>query len=88
MWMGFGPHENYSYSWQMIINILSNIVTLFMVFLIQAAQIQDTRALVFRLDALIAATEKADAATALHYATEKVLLELHEQGPLHPVPPV
>lgn len=88
MWMGFGPHENYSHTWQVVINTSTNIITFLVVFLIQASQIHDTKEIMQRLDALVAASEKLSTANAVREATEKVLAELHAQVPSHQVPPV
>jgi low affinity Fe/Cu permease len=54
-----GPLFGFSDTWQLVINIGTTIVTLLMVFLIQATQNRDTLALQLKLDELIVATRNA-----------------------------
>lgn len=54
-----GPLSNFSYTWQLVINIGTTIITFLMVFLIQDTQSRDTEALQISLDELIRATRNA-----------------------------
>src|SRR5690242_2355309 len=59
VWAITGPLFGFSDTWQLVINIGTTIVTLLMVFLIQATQNRDTLALQLKLDELIVATRNA-----------------------------
>ena len=52
-WAVLGPVFHYSDTWQLIINTGTTIVTFLMVFLIQATQNRDSRALHLKLDELL-----------------------------------
>ena len=53
LWAVTGPLFSWSDTWQLVINTGTTIVTFIMVFLIQATQSRDTRALHIKLDELI-----------------------------------
>jgi low affinity Fe/Cu permease len=53
VWATLGPRENYSDTWQLVINTGTTIVTFLMVFLIQNTQNRDARAIHLKLDELI-----------------------------------
>lgn len=53
VWAVTGPFFDWSDTWQLVINTGTTIVTFLMVFLIQATQSRDTRALHLKLDELI-----------------------------------
>jgi low affinity Fe/Cu permease len=53
VWAVSGPFFDWSDTWQLVINTGTTIVTFLMVFLIQATQSRDTRALHLKLDELI-----------------------------------
>jgi low affinity Fe/Cu permease len=59
LWAAFGPFVNYSPAWQLIINTGTTIITFLMVFLIQATQNRDSRALHLKMDELLRATQGA-----------------------------
>lgn len=59
VWAITGPLFGFSDTWQLVINTGTTIVTLLMVFLIQATQNRDTLALQLKLDELILATRNA-----------------------------
>jgi len=59
VWALTGPLFGFSDTWQLVINTGTTIVTLLMVFLIQATQNRDTLALQLKLDELILATKNA-----------------------------
>ena len=59
VWALTGPIFNFSESWQLIINTGTTIVTFLMVFVIQASQNRDSKALHLKLDEVIRAIEGA-----------------------------
>jgi len=59
VWAATGPMFHYSDTWQLIINTGTTIVTFLMVFLIQRAQNNDSRAIQLKLNELVAALEGA-----------------------------
>jgi low affinity Fe/Cu permease len=52
-WLVVGPIYHFSNGWQLVINTITNIVTLIMVFLLQNTQNRDARAMNLKLDELI-----------------------------------
>jgi low affinity Fe/Cu permease len=59
VWLILGPLFGFSDTWQLVINTGTTIVTFLMVFLIQRAQNNDSRALHLKLNELIAALDGA-----------------------------
>jgi low affinity Fe/Cu permease len=59
VWGLTGPLFHYSDAWQLVINTGTTIVTFLMVFLIQATQNRDSRAIHLKLDELLRAVEAA-----------------------------
>jgi len=59
VWALTGPMFHFSDTWQLVINTGTTIVTFLMVFLIQATQNRDSRALHLKMDELIRATRSA-----------------------------
>jgi low affinity Fe/Cu permease len=53
LWLVTGPFFHWSDTWQLIINTLSNIVAMLMLFLIQNTQNRDTAALQLKVDELL-----------------------------------
>jgi len=76
IWAATGWFVQWSDTWQLVINSLSSIVTFLMVFLIQATQTRDTRALQLKLDELIRAN--SDARNALIKAENKPVEEISQ----------
>ena len=58
-WLGTGPFFGWSNTWQLIINTATTIVTFLMVFLIQATQNRDAKAIQLKLDELLRAVHGA-----------------------------
>jgi len=70
-WALTGPLFHFSDSWQLVINTGTTIVTFLMVFLIQATQNRDGKALQLKLDELIRAQRSArNAFAGLEHASE------------------
>jgi low affinity Fe/Cu permease len=59
-WFVSGFFLSFSTAWQMVANTTTTIFTFLMVFLIQASQNQDTRALHVKIDELIKSHDSAD----------------------------
>jgi low affinity Fe/Cu permease len=79
-WAITGPLFHYSDSWQLVINTGTTIVTFLMVFLIQATQNRDGKAVQLKLDELIRAQKSARNVFAdLEDATEEELREFEEE---------
>lgn len=53
VWAALGPTFDYSDTWQLAINTATTVVTFLMVFLIQATQNRDAKAIHLKLDELI-----------------------------------
>lgn len=53
IWAVTGPLFGYSDTWQLVINTATTVITFLMVFIIQAAQNRDTRALQLKLDEVL-----------------------------------
>jgi low affinity Fe/Cu permease len=59
VWAALGPLTHYSDDWQLWINTSTTILTFLMVFVLQNAQMRDTRALHLKLDELLRAMKGA-----------------------------
>ena len=80
LWAISGPFYHYSDTWQLVINTGTTVVTFLMVFLTQATQNRETRALHLKLDELIRAQKNARNIFAdLEHATDDELAELEAQ---------
>ncbi len=80
VWGAVGPVFRFSDSWQLVINTGTTIITFLMVFLIQATQNREMRALHLKLDELIRSQSKArNIFASLERATDEELDELQKQ---------
>jgi len=80
VWGVSGPLFHFSDSWQLVINTGTTIVTFLMVFLIQATQNRDGRAVQLKLDELIRAQRSARNVFAdLEHASEDELKRFEEE---------
>ena len=79
-WAVTGPFFGFADSWQLVINTGTTVVTFLMVFVIQATQNRETRALHLKLDELIRAQRHARNTFAdLEHATDDELRELEAE---------
>ncbi|MDQ2869705.1 MAG: low affinity iron permease family protein [Acidobacteriota bacterium] len=53
VWVVTGPIFHFSDTWQLIINTVTNLITFWMVFIIQNSQNRDSKAMLLKLDELI-----------------------------------
>jgi low affinity Fe/Cu permease len=80
VWAITGPLFGFSDTWQLVINTGTTVVTFLMVFLIQATQNRETRALHLKLDELIRVQKKARNLFAdLEHATDEELDQLEAE---------
>jgi low affinity Fe/Cu permease len=59
LWLATGPIFHWSDTWQLIINTLTNIVSMLMIFLIQNSQNRESTALQLKVDELLRAVRGA-----------------------------
>jgi low affinity Fe/Cu permease len=77
-WTATGPLFNYSDTWQLVINTVTNVVTFVMVFLIQRAQKKDSLAMQIKLSELLTATRgPAHPIAGVEELSEEELRRLH-----------
>ena len=80
LWLATGPFFHWSDTWQLVINTVSNIVAMLMLFLIQNTQNRDTSALQLKLDELLRAVHGAhNAFINLEELTDEDLISLKER---------
>ena len=80
LWLASGPLFHWSDTWQLVINTLTNIVSMLMLFLIQTTQNRDTCALQLKLDELLRAGRRSqDAFINLEALTEEDLKRIKER---------
>jgi low affinity Fe/Cu permease len=80
LWAALGPIFHFSDTWQLVVNTATTIITFLMVFLIQATQNRDARAIHLKLDELIRGVHGARTAmVALENATDEELADLQAE---------
>ena len=80
VWGLTGPFFGYSDSWQLVVNTATTIITFLMVFLIQATQNRDAKAIHLKLDELLRGVQGARTSmVALENCTDEELAELQEE---------
>jgi low affinity Fe/Cu permease len=80
LWLASGPLFRRSDTWQLIINTLSNIVAMLMLFLIQNTQNRESAALQLKVDELLRAVRGAqNAFINLEELTEEDLVRIKER---------
>jgi low affinity Fe/Cu permease len=78
-WLITGPLFAFSNAWQLVINTATTVVTFLMVFLIQATQNRDARAIHLKLDELIRSSKARNIFADLENATEEELLAFQQE---------
>src|SRR3954465_9877887 len=78
-WAATGPFFQFGESWQLVINTGTTIITFLMVFLIQATQNRDSRAIHLKLDELIRSSKARNAFADLEDADEDELDAFEEE---------
>jgi len=80
VWLATGPIFHWSDTWQLIINTISNIVAMLMLFLIQNTQNRESAALQLKVDELLRAVRGAqNAFINLEDLTEEDLVRIKER---------
>jgi low affinity Fe/Cu permease len=80
LWLATGPVFRWSDTWQLIINTLTNIVSMLMIFLIQNTQNRESAALQLKVDELLRAVRGAqNAFINLEELTEEDLVSIKER---------
>jgi low affinity Fe/Cu permease len=80
LWLASGPVFRWSDTWQLVINTLTNIVSMLMIFLIQNTQNRESTALQLKVDELLRAVRGAqNTFINLENLTEEDLLQLKER---------
>ena len=80
LWAATGPLFGYSDSWQLVVNTATTIITFLMVFLIQATQNRDAKAIHLKLDELLRGVQGARTAmVALENSTDDELAQFQEE---------
>src|SRR5688572_3334760 len=79
LWALAGPLLGFSERWQLLINTGTTIVTFLMIFLVQATQNRDARAIHLKLDELIRATKARNAFADLEEATDDEIRRLEDE---------
>jgi low affinity Fe/Cu permease len=78
-WLVSGPIFKFSNAWQLVINTATTIVTFLMVFLIQATQNRDAKAIHLKLDELIRSSRARNVFADLENASEAEIEAFREE---------
>ncbi len=78
-WLVSGPLFRFSNAWQLVINTATTVVTFLMVFLIQATQNRDAKAIHLKLDELIRSSRARNVFSDLEDASEAELAAFKEE---------
>src|SRR5947209_445231 len=79
LWLVSGPLFRFSNGWQLVINTSTTVVTFLMVFLIQATQNRDAKAIHLKLDELIRSSKARNVFADLEDATDAELRAFKEE---------
>jgi low affinity Fe/Cu permease len=79
-WAVSGPYYHYSDDWQLVMNTFTSVVTFLMVFLIQAMQNRDSKAMHLKLNELLRAVKEARTSlVSLEQMTDEELDKLADE---------
>jgi low affinity Fe/Cu permease len=79
-WAASGPYYHYSDDWQLVMNTFTSVVTFLMVFLIQAMQNRDSKAMHLKLNELLRAVKEARTSlVSLEQMTDEELDKLADE---------
>ena len=78
-WLVSGPLFRFSNAWQLVINTATTVVTFLMVFLIQATQNRDAKAIHLKLDELIRSSRARNVFADLEDASEAELAAFKDE---------
>lgn len=78
-WAVSGPIFDYSETWQLVINTSTTIITFLMVFVLQASQNRDGKALQAKLDELILASKAANRFVGIEKLDEGELKRMSQE---------
>jgi low affinity Fe/Cu permease len=78
-WLISGPLFRFSNAWQLVINTATTVVTFLMVFLIQATQNRDAKAIHLKLDELIRSSRARNVFADLEDASEAELAAFKDE---------
>jgi low affinity Fe/Cu permease len=78
-WAASGPLFHFSEDWQLVINTGTTVVTFLMVFVIQATQNRDAKAIHLKLDELIRCSKARNAFADLENATDEELTAFQKE---------
>lgn len=79
LWAISGPIFHFSDAWQLVINTGTTVITFLMVFLIQATQNRDAKAIHLKLDELIRSSQARNAFADLEDASDDELTAFKEE---------
>lgn len=80
VWLATGPFFKFSQGWNFAANSTTTIITFLMVFLVQASQNRDSKAIQVKLNAILAATEGAsNRLIDLEHDSDEVVKELSKE---------
>lgn len=80
-WGISGPFFGFSSMWQLVINTLTSIVTLLLVFLLQSSQNRDGKALQAKIDELILSSKARNKFVGIERLDEDMLLKICASSP-------
>ena len=79
VWILSGPLFKFSEGWQLVMNTITSVITFLMVFLLQATQNRDARAIHLKLDELIRASEARNRFLGIEVASDDELVRLERE---------
>lgn len=78
-WAALGPFFDYNDAWQLVANTATTIITFLLVFLVQATQNRDARAIHLKLDELIRTSKARNIFADLENATDEEIARFEKE---------